>query len=441
MMKNRVTFLASLGISLWILDALFETLASPNVSFINSLVLGVPIDRMLFRIAIIAALTVAGIILARDSLSRDLKIKELKKSEDKYASLLNNLPVGVYRITPDGKILEANRQFAEILGYQEPEELKNVNLNSLYVNKLDRHTQLERLRESSVFAEFELRQKDGGTVWVRDYPKATLRPDRTIDCIDGVCVETRGLDAIVRGITEHKRLQSMKDQLLVAVTHELRTPLVSIKGYIDLILSKEADLSKSLRSEIEIVKRNVDRLLNLTNDLLNVQDFEAGRMELKFETLNLHEPLAQCIEEMQPLLREKKQEIRLEIPARPLPIVGDRLRLNEALTNLLTNANKFAPPGGSIIIRVEEDETTATISVTDDGIGIDKKDLQRVFEPFAAIEKPSYFKGSGLGLSLAKKLVEAQGGKIWATSPGKGLGATFAFTLPKSREQWVTING
>lgn len=440
-MKNRITFLASLGISLWILDALFETLASPNVSFINSLVLGVPIDRMLSRIAIIAALTLTGIILARSSLSRDLKIEELKKSEDKYASLLNNLPAGVYRITPDGKILEANRQFAEILGYQEPEELKNVSLNSLYVNKLDRHTQLERLRESSVFAEFELRQKDGSTVWVRDYPKATLRPDRTIEYIDGVCIETRGLDAIVRGITEHKRLQSMKDQLLVAVTHELRTPLVSIKGYVDLILSKEADLSKSLRSEIEIVKRNVDRLLNLTNDLLNVQDFEAGRMELKFETLNLHEALAQCIEEMQPLLREKKQEIRLEIPAQPLPIVCDRLRLNEALTNLLTNANKFAPSGGSIIIRVEEDETTATISVTDDGIGIDKKDLQRVFEPFAAIEKPSYFKGSGLGLSLAKKLVEAQRGKIWATSPGKGLGATFAFTLPKSREQWVTING
>jgi signal transduction histidine kinase len=144
---------------------------------------------------------------------------------------------------------------------------------------------------------------------------------------------------------------------------------------------------------------------------------------------------------MQPLLREKKQEIRLEIPAQPLPIVCDRLRLNQVLTNLLTNANKFASPGGSIIIRVEEDETTATISVTDDGIGIDKKDLQRVFEPFAAIEKPSYFKGSGLGLSLAKKLVEAQGGKIWATSPGKGLGATLAFTLPKSKEPWITING
>jgi len=432
-MKSRIVFLASIAFSLWILDVLFERFGLlPNGSFINSLVIAVPI---------IAAFMLVGIILARDSSSRDLTIDKLKKSEVSYTSLLNNLPVGVYRSTFDGKILEANRQFAEILGYQEPEELKKVNLNSLYVNKLDRRTQLEKLRESPVFAELELRRKDGSTVWVRDYPKATVRPDRTIEYIDGVSVETRGLDAIVREITEHKRLQNMKDQFIVTVTHELRTPIVSIKGYVDLILSKEADLSKKLRSEIEIVERNVDRLLNLTNDLLNTQDIDAGKMEVKFETLNLHEALTQCIEEMQPLLGQKQQEIRLEIPARPLPIVCDRLRLNEVLTNLLTNANKFAPPGGSIIVRVEEDENAVTISVTDDGIGIDRKDLQRVFEPFAAIEKPSYFKGSGLGLSLAKKLVEAQGGKIWATSPGKGQGATLAFTLPKSKEPWITVNG
>ena len=431
-MKNRIVFLGSTAFSVWILDAWLETVAPPNGSFINSLILAVPT---------IAAFALVGIILARDSASRDLAIDELKRSEESSSSLLNNLPVGVYRITFDGKILEANRQFAEILGYREPEELRKVNLNSLYVNKLDRQTQIEKLRESPVFAELELRRKDGSTVWVRDYPKATLRPDRTIAYIDGASVETRGLDAIVREITEHKRLQSMKDQFIVAVTHELRTPIVSIKGYVDLILSKEADLSKNLRSEIEIVERNVDRLLNLTNDLLNSQDIEAGKMELKFETLNLHEAITQCVEEMQPLLAQKQQEIRLEIPAQPLPIICDRLRLNEVLTNLLTNANKFAPPDGSIIIRVEEDQRTVTISVTDDGIGIDKKDLKRVFEPFAAIEKPGYFKGSGLGLSLAKKLVEAQGGKIWATSPGKGQGTTLAFTLPKSKEPWITING
>ena len=209
----------------------------------------------------------------------------------------------------------------------------------------------------------------------------------------------------------------------------------------DHIIAKEPNLSNSLRSKIEVVKRNTDRLLQLTDDLLNVEDMETGRLEFKFETVNLHDALAQCVEELQPLLKDKGQEIRLEVPGNPLPVLCDRLRLNEVLMNILSNANKFTSNGGSITIRVEEDELAVTVSISDNGIGIDKKDLERVFEPFAAIEKPMYFKGTGLGLSLIKKLIEAQRGKIWATSLGKGQGATFAFTLPKSKEEYATIHG
>ena len=109
-----------------------------------------------------------------------------------------------------------------------------------------------------------------------------------------------------------------------------------------------------------------------------------------------------------------------------MPVVADRLRLNQVLTNILDNASKFTPDEGTITIRIEEEEDAVTVSITDSGIGMDQKDLKRVFEPFAVIEKPTYFKGTGVGLSLTKKLVEAQGGKVWATSIGKGQGATFA---------------
>jgi two-component system phosphate regulon sensor histidine kinase PhoR len=286
-----------------------------------------------------------------------------------------------------------------------------------------------------------LRRNDGRTVWVRDYPKAALKPDGHIDYVDGVCVETHGIDAIVRDIAEHKRLQSMKDHFIVAVTHELRTPLVSIKGYVDHIVASEPNLSNSIKSKIEVVRRNIDRLLELTEDLLNIQDMEDGRLEFTFETLNLHEAFRECLEDIQPLVGGKGQEIRLEVPGKALPVLCDRLRLNEVLTNLLTNASKFSPQGGTITVRVEEDSNTVTVSINDDGIGIDKKDLERVFEPFAAIEKPSYVKGTGLGLSLTRQLVQAQGGKVWATSPGKGHGATFAFTLPKSKEELIEVHG
>ena len=427
------------------LSATFDYLTLSSQSFFDSLIFNIPNKELLFRTVVLTVFAVAGLALSRNSMNQYAKlknsIKELEKSNEEYASLLNNLPVGVYRATVDGRILDANRRFAEILGYQEVKELHAVNLNDAYVDRFDRQEHIQRLREAPVFAEFELRTTDGRTVWVRDYPKATINTNGTIAYVDGVCVETHGIDAIMRDITEHKRLQNMKDHFIVAVTHELRTPLVSIKGYVDHIITKETDLSNSLRSKIEVVKRNTDRLLQLTNDLLNVEDMENGRLEFKFETLNLHEAITQCLEEIQPLLKDKGQEVRLEVPGKALPILCDRLRLNEVLTNLLTNANKFTPNSGSITIRVEEDETTVTVSISDNGIGIDKKDLDRVFEPFAAIEKPTYIKGTGLGLSLTKRLVEAQQGKVWATSLGKGQGATFAFTLPKSKEECVRING
>jgi len=443
MRKKTVFTLITLGLLLWVLSATVDYLTLPGQPFLDLLLFNVSGQALLFRVVALAVLVIAGVLLGRSATNRfqESSIDELRKSNEKYVSLLNNLPVGVYRATLDGRILDANHQFAEILGYKEVGDLQKVNLNELCVDKSGRQEHLDRLRDAPLFAEFELQRADGRTVWIRDYPKASLDTNGTVAHIDGVCVQTQGIDAIMRDLTEHKRLQNMKDHFIVAVTHELRTPLVSIKGYVDHIMAKEPNISGSLKSKIEVVKRNTDRLLQLTDDLLNIQSMETGRLEFKFETLSLHETLTQCIEEIQPSLKEKGQEIRLEVPGNPLPVVCDRLRLNEVLMNILSNANKFTPNGGSIIIRVEEDETAVTVSITDNGIGIDKNDLKRVFEPFAAIEKPTYVKGSGLGLSLAKKLIEAQQGKIWATSLGRGQGATFAFTLPKSKEELATIHG
>jgi PAS domain S-box-containing protein len=441
-LRNRLLLsLPMLGLSLWMIQAVIDTVTLPRQTFLDWLILRVPTSELLFRLGTFMALTLAGIILYRSSLGREFEVAELRKEKVTYASQLDNLPVGLYRISPDGRILRSNRRFAEILGFEETSELSNVNMNDLYVNKAERQAHLGKLREAPAFAEFELRRRGDGTVWVRDYPRATLDETGAIAYIDGVCVESHGIDAIMRDITEHKKLEGMKDQFIVAVTHELRTPLVSIKGYVDLILAKESGLSDTLKTKIEVVRRNTDRLLELTNDLLSIEYMDSGKLECKLDKLNVQELLAQCVEEIQPLLTEKKQEIRLEVPEKPLIVRGDRLRLHEVLMNLLTNANKFTHDNGHITINAQENDGSVTITVTDDGIGIDRSDLEHVFEPFAVIQKPTYFKGSGLGLSLAKKLVEAQDGKIWAESLGKGQGATVAFRLPKAKEEWLKVHG
>ena len=348
-------------------------------------------------------------------------------------SMLDNLPVGVYRVTSDGRILEANRTFAELLGYGNVDEIKSVNLDDVYVRKTDRINHLEKLRDATVFAEFELKRKDGRTIWVRDYPKATLANSGYVDYMDGVLVQTQGIEAIMRDITERRRLEIMKDHFISAATHELRTPLVSIKGYADFILAENPDSSiDTIRPFVEVMKRNADRLLELTNDLLDAQRMESGRIQLKLQQLDIRSLVRECVQEVQPLLNQKRHHLHMEIPSEVSNIRGDPLRLSQILWNVMNNAIKFTPDGGDVTVSMEEKPTRIRICVRDTGIGIDKKDLDRVFEPFATIEKPTYFKGTGLGLSLTKRLVEAHGGTITVTSPGKWQGTTITLELLKN---------
>ncbi|WP_455276200.1 sensor histidine kinase [[Eubacterium] cellulosolvens] len=127
----------------------------------------------------------------------------------------------------------------------------------------------------------------------------------------------------------------------------------------------------------------------------------------------------------------------MKVPKGRLFIQGDSIRLSQALINLLNNASKFTPERGKIELSVENMKESIQVQVKDSGIGIRKKDLERIFEPFANIKKPNYIKGTGLGLSLTKGFVEAHGGKIWVESSGEGKGAEFTFTLPKVESVYV----
>jgi signal transduction histidine kinase len=129
---------------------------------------------------------------------------------------------------------------------------------------------------------------------------------------------------------------------------------------------------------------------------------------------------------------EKRHTFTVQIPDHPLQIIGDFARLNEVISNILTNSQKFVPEGGKVELSVSEKPDSVSISVKDNGIGIRKEDLVKVFDLFSDIKKPGNIKGTGLGLSVAKGIVEAHGGKIEAFSEGEGKGATFTVILPKS---------
>ncbi len=233
-----------------------------------------------------------------------------------------------------------------------------------------------------------------------------------------------------------KRLDKMKSRFISTATHELRTPLTSIKGYTELIRSgRIGKVPKKIDELFKVVERNADRLSKLTDDLLDQQRIESGRLEITSEPLQLQELIEEVVQEFQPFISKKNQVLNVQISADLSEVMVDRTRVGQVIINLLSNASKFTSSSGKISIKARESDGMVEVQVSDNGIGIAKEDISKLFEPFPDIPKPSITESSvGLGLSICKGIIRLHGGKIWAESEGKDEGATFTFTIPKKEK-------
>ncbi|WP_287587140.1 ATP-binding protein [Candidatus Borrarchaeum sp.] len=352
---------------------------------------------------------------------------DLKESEERYRGLYESSIDGIATADMKGDLIDCNQAFAELLGYTK-EELLKLTYWDLAPKKWHEltakiHAEQVLTRGYSDVYEKEYMKKDG-TIFPISI-RSWIIKDK-----DGKSV---GTWAIVQDITERYKIMEMKDRFISVATHELRTPLISVKGYIDFLLSKNLNVTPELlESSLQVVNRNTDRLIYLTDELLDIQRIKSGRISLNLEFQDLINIINHCIEEIQPFIDEKKQNLNLKIPERPLKIRVDRVRLSQIIMNILNNATKFTPEGGDITLAVEETDGVMQVQVSDNGIGIREEDLEKVFRPFSDIKKPTYIKGTGLGLSVTKGLVEAHGGRIWAHSDGEDRGAAFTFTLPNT---------
>jgi signal transduction histidine kinase len=233
--------------------------------------------------------------------------------------------------------------------------------------------------------------------------------------------------------TQNERLREvdgLKDDLIALVSHELRTPLTSIVGYLELVQEDEDELKEQHRRHLEVVQRNAHRLLGLVSDLLFAAQVQAGRVTLEKDLVNITELLDRAVAAALPAAAD--HHIDITVHARDdAEVIGDKQRLAQVLDNLLSNALKFTPSGGSVGISVIAREDTVLIEVEDSGIGISAADQKKLFTRFfrteAAMRKA--IKGTGLGLSIVKAIVEGHGGEISVES-AEGQGATFRITLP-----------
>jgi signal transduction histidine kinase len=221
----------------------------------------------------------------------------------------------------------------------------------------------------------------------------------------------------------------MKSEFISTVSHELRTPLTSIKGSMSLVL-EGSPLDDETRELVEVTKRNADRLVRLVNDILDVSKIEAGRLELDPAPTGVEGLCAEAVQGIDGFAKKVGVAVRCEIAQRLPEVRADRDRIVQVLTNLLSNALKFSPRGGTVDLRALATGALVRFEVTDRGPGIPEEFRAKLFTRFAQSDRARREQeGTGLGLAICRALVLSHGGEIGvASEPGKG--ATFHFTLP-----------
>ena len=262
-----------------------------------------------------------------------------------------------------------------------------------------------------------------------------------------------GVTIVARDITPRKQTEDQlrlathvadaasraKSDLLAGMSHELRTPLTAIIGYAEILLYEYfGPVNERQKQQLDVVLQCSRHLLDLINDILDISKIESGKAELELGSVRVSSLITHTLV----LLKETASRRKISIETRIAPelasveIAADERRIKQVIFNLLSNALKFTPEGGSIEVGLARQNGSLAISVKDTGIGIPTGELERIFGAFYQIKgraSSSKAPGSGLGLSLARQIVELHGGRIWAESEGEGKGSRLTFTLPFSR--------
>jgi signal transduction histidine kinase len=256
-----------------------------------------------------------------------------------------------------------------------------------------------------------------------------------------------GVVAVLNDITSHKQLEKLKDEFVSIVSHELRTPLTTIKGYTQHLIRRierrlrgisatqpanavaELPESYDLRS-LNIVQSQTDHLERLVNDLLDLSRVQWGELHLQYSSFYLADVLAESARQAQ--ISAEQHTIYLDIDVQDSKLVADKLRISQVAGNILDNAVKFSPQGKQVTVTLKEQGNEYLVSVSDRGIGVSPDFFDHIFERFYRVRNTAsrQYSGIGMGLFIAKAIVEAHGGRIWLSS-SPGTGSTFYFTLPR----------
>jgi PAS domain S-box-containing protein len=392
---------------------------------------GLSVDDWL-RIAIYVCVSFL-IALITDRLDRtnsalELALTEQREQEAQTRAVVNSVVEALALVSPDDqRVLTVNRQFEEMLGLSRAQ----------VVGKTSEMLEPELERVFADPAEFRraTAMADDSSALFTETLQQTWPQERLLELFSApVLFDGRFLGRLFgfRDVTQERELDRMKTEFVSQVSHELRTPLTAIKGFTEMLLDGDAgEVNDEQQEFLSIVKSNVDRLVALINDLLDISRIESGRIKLNLAPIDLSEIIASVVATMRPLLEGKSQSLTTDIAADLPMAMGDRDRVVQVVTNLVSNAHKYTQSGGAIQVLAQRQGDMLRVAVKDNGMGIPDEDIPKLFTRFFRVDSSltREIGGTGLGLSIVKSIVELQGGSVSVESELEH-GSTFAFTLP-----------
>jgi PAS domain S-box-containing protein len=379
-------------------------------------------------------------------------VTEQKRAQEERAStqalldsIVENLPVMLFLKDADElRFARVNRALEEIAGLSRDELLGKTDFDVFPVEQAEFFLAKDReVLERGQLLDISQEQLGDRVLHTRKVPivdesgRARYLLGISMDVTDAKrAAEER--ERLVSQLAEQNRqlreLDRLKDEFVALVSHELRTPLTSILGYLELLLDGDAGgISAEQERFLKVIDRNAKRLVRLVGDLLLVAQIEAGTLALEHEPIDLAHVVSECIEAARPTALEKGLQLSLE-GHESAQLLGDRTRLAQLLDNLVSNAIKFTPAGGRVVVRLWRDDAEVRVEVADSGIGIAAEEQDQLFQRFFRTAEATRLaiQGTGLGLTITKAIAEAHGGGIELASE-RGAGTTFIVRLPVER--------
>jgi len=405
------------------------------------------------------------VAITRDITERKEAEEKLKESEEKFRTFVDTASDLLNITDIAGNITDVNESMARVLGYSK-EELIGMHFTQILPLKTferDFKPPFEKFikRGGEIAFDTAFTTKDGKEVYgelrsvaIHDkrgryvgsravFHDLTERKKAEQELQEKNEQLKAQREELVRKATELELVSQAKSEFLASMSHELRTPLSAVIGFSELMLDGiPGEINDEQRGCLNDILDSGRRLLSLINDILDLSKVEAGKIELKPQNLDIANIVSDVVQIIKPVLNKNRQEIEVSVTQGLPEVRGDKNRLEQILLNLLSNASKFTEQGGRMRVHVRRKDDYCQVAVIDTGIGIKKEDQEHVFEAFVQGETLSDRKkeGTGLGLTLTKRFVEAIGGRIWMESE-YGKGSTFIFTIPLAGEPLETSLG